>query len=109
MRQTIFAFTGAILLTLCFYGCAKTVNEKWMTYSETACYPFWVNESSDKKTRSTLETFLKSDGIIPLKIKIEGNRGSYCEGCDCKTGKIYRVQVDKSQVGALAYWGFELE
>lgn len=90
-------------------SCSKTTNGRWMIYEETTCLPFWANESSDRKSINTLETFLKSEGIIPLKIKIIGERESTCEFCDCPTGLEYHVQVDKSQIGYLAYWGFELK
>lgn len=51
---------------------------------------FWAHESSDRKSKNTLETFLKSEGIIPLKIKIIGDRIATYKDCDCFTGLEYR-------------------
>ena len=54
-----------------------------------------------------LEKFLKAEGIIPLKIKVEGEKIITCKACDCETGIEYQVQVDESQAGLLLYYGFK--
>lgn len=108
--RILLLFLGIILLTgVGLNSCSKTTDGRWVIYKETSCLPFWAHESSDRKSKNTLETFLKSEGIIPLKIKVIGERIETCQECDCYTGKEYRVQVDKSQVGYMAYWGFELK
>tara|TARA_B110000046_G_C13010751_1_gene406563 strand:+ start:446 stop:775 length:330 start_codon:yes stop_codon:yes gene_type:complete len=107
----LFLFSIGLIL-ISFNGlqsCSKTTDGKWIIYKETTQLPFWAHESSDRKSKNTLETFLKSEGIIPLKIKIIGDRIATCKDCDCFTGLEYRVQVEKSQVGYMAYWGFELK
>lgn len=109
MRKYILLTSILIMGFAALQSCSKTTNGRWLIYEETTCLPFWANESSDRKSINTLETFLKSEGIIPLKIKIIGERESTCEFCDCPTGLEYHVQVDKSQIGSLAYWGFELK
>lgn len=106
-----FILITAVVLTS-FFGlesCSKTTNGKWMIFTETTCLPFWANESSNRKSINTLETFLKAEGIIPLNIKIVGDREITCEFCDCPTGLEYHVKVDKSQIGEMAYWGFKLK
>ncbi len=109
MRLLLFSI-GITLLTFgALQSCSKTTDGRWVIYKETSCLPFWAHESSDRKSKNTLETFLKSEGIIPLKIKIIGERIETCQECDCNTGLEYRVQIDKSQVGYMAYWGFELK
>lgn len=105
----LFSFAMLLFFSAGFTSCHKTTDNEWMIFKETSCLPFWANESSDRKSKNTLETFLKSEGIIPLKIKIVGDRIETCVDCDCPTGKEYHVQIDKSQVGYLAYWGFELK
>ncbi len=110
MKRFLYALFFCFFALALFDSCAKTTNGKWMVFQETACLPFWAHESNDRKAKNTLENFLKSEGIIPLKIKINGERSSIiCESCACPTGKEYRVKVDKSQIYLLAYWGFELE
>lgn len=109
MRLFLFSILTAFIFTTGLQSCHKTTNGKWMVYHETACLPFWAHESSNRKSKNALETFLKSESIIPLKIKIVGIRDESCELCDCRTGLDYHVKVDKSQVGALAYWGFKLK
>ncbi|MFD1550686.1 hypothetical protein DNU06_06230 [Putridiphycobacter roseus] len=88
-------------------SCAKTTKAEWMVYEETACLPFWTDEDSQSKSKDNLELFLKAEGIIPLKIKIEGERNFSCDACDCETGIDYLVQVDESQAGLMLYYGFK--
>ncbi len=97
------------ILMLLLTGCDKTTDGKWMVYEETVCYPYWVHTSNDNKTKDQLESFLKDDGIIPLKIRVLGEREITCEACACLTGKRYEVLVDKSQIGYMNYWGFEIK
>ena len=78
-----------------------------MVYYETSCIPEWVNYNSDRKTKKRLTSFLKYNGIIPLKIRIEGKRVPTCGFCDYSTGKIYYVQIDKSQQAYIEWYGFE--
>lgn len=68
-----------------------------MIFTTTICLPFWTNEDSDRKSKDTLETFLKAEGIIPLNIKIVGDREITCEFCDCPTGLAYHVKVDVTE------------
>jgi hypothetical protein len=108
--MTIKALLPLLIITLLFnVSCAKTTNGKWMVYEESACLPFWAHESSDRKSKQILSDFLKDQQIIPLKIKIVGERELNCLECYCLTGKEYHVKVDKTQIGELAYWGFELK
>ena len=100
-------FGYLILLLVVITSCAKTTKGEWMVYNETICYPFWTDIDSHKRSKDNLEKFLKAEGIIPLKIKIEGERISTCEFCDCETGITYEVQVDESQSGLLIYYGFK--
>jgi hypothetical protein len=109
MRILVLSFVLALFTFPGLQSCSKTTNGKWVIYEESTQLPFWANESSDRKSKNTLETFLKSEGIIPLKIKIVGTRVANYKDCDCLTGLEYRVQVDKSQVGYMAYWGFQLK
>lgn len=107
MRQSIHIIGISLLFLTLVPSCSKTTNGRWMIYQEMNCLPFWANESSNRKSINALETFLKSEGIIPLKIKIIGVRETSCDYCDCYTGIEYHVQVDKSQIGQMAYWGFK--
>ena len=109
MRLFLFSIGLIILSFTGLQSCSKTTDGKWVIYKETTQLPFWAHESSDRKSKNTLETFLKSEGIIPLKIKIIGDRIATYKDCDCFTGIEYRVQVDKSQIGYMVYWGFELK
>lgn len=95
------------LLSFIFHGCTKTTEGRWVVYYETGCNEPWMSEKSDNKTRNNLEDALKTDGIIPLKIKFKGEREQQCTTCDCETGKEIWVQVDKSQVGYMYWYGFE--
>ncbi len=95
------------LLIIVMSSCAKTTKAEWMVYEETTCLPFWTDEDSRSKSKDNLEKFLKAEGIIPLKIKVEGERMITCEACDCETGIEYQVQVDESQAGLLLYYGFK--
>ncbi|UKN01902.1 hypothetical protein K6119_00030 [Paracrocinitomix mangrovi] len=97
-----------ILFTLLMGSCTKTVDPVWMVYQEENCRPPWVAKT-DNKTRKNLEALLKGDGIIPLKIKIKGDRDNNCQDCFCLTGKSYHVQVDESQMGYMFYYGFSVE
>ena len=89
-------------------SCAKTTDGEWMVYDETVCYPFWTDENSHNRSRQNLEAFLKAEGIIPLKIRVQGERYISCEACYCETGVTYEVKVDKSQSGLLLYYGFRV-
>jgi hypothetical protein len=91
---------------LVFTGCSKTVDPVWMVYEEAGCRPPWAAKT-DHRTRNNLEAVLRADGIIPLKIRIKGDRNTNCEDCDCFTGKTYHVQIDQSQVAWLYYYGFD--
>ncbi len=97
-----------IAVVLLFGSCAKTVDPVWMVMEEDNCRPPWVGKT-DMKTRNNLEAVLRADGIIPLKIKINGSRETDDLPCGYPTGKIYRVQIDQSQVSWLYYYGFENE
>lgn len=96
-----------VLLSLIVISCAKTTDGEWMIYEETACYPFWTDEDSHNKSKENLEKFLKAEGIIPLKIKVEGERDLTCGDCFCETGVTYQVKVDESQAGLMLYYGFK--
>lgn len=98
-----------LLPILLIFSCTKTIDREWMVYHETSCQPGWVDLDSDRKSRLNLEGFLKGNGIVPLKIKVRGDRIQSCRFCDCATGKTYRVQVDESQTGQLQYFGFDRE
>ena len=87
-------------------SCAKTTKGEWMIYEEEVCLPFWADENNHNKSRDNLEKFLKAEGIIPLKIRITGERLPECEDCYCKTGLFYEVQVDETQSGLMLYYGF---
>ncbi|MEX1001931.1 MAG: hypothetical protein WDZ35_07440 [Crocinitomicaceae bacterium] len=87
-------------------SCNKTVDPVWMKLDETFCKPPWV-ANTDYRSRKNLEATLRADGIIPLKIRIKGVRNNNCENCWCLTGKTYEVQVDRSQMSWLFYYGFE--
>ncbi|MCH2234090.1 MAG: hypothetical protein MK078_07545 [Crocinitomicaceae bacterium] len=100
------AFTAGIGLMM-LGSCAKTVNGTWARYEERGCKPTWVSYNSDNRSRKNLEALLKADGIIPLKIRISGERNLNCNTCFCETGKVYRVKVDESQLGLMFYYGFE--
>lgn len=105
LRQITFLFFGSIL----FLGsCSKTVDPVWMVMEEDNCRPPWVG-NSDNKTRKNLESVLRADGIIPLKIKIKGSRDTDNLSCGNPTGKTYHVQIDQSQVNWLYWYGFENE
>lgn len=95
------------ILALIAMSCAKTTDGEWMIYEETVCYPFWTDEDSHNRSKQNLEKFLKAEGIIPLKIKVEGERTPTCEFCDCETGVTYQVKVDESQAGLMLYYGFK--
>lgn len=103
--QTTFVVIAAILL---FGSCAKTVDPIWMMMEEDNCRPPWVGKT-DNKTRNNLESVLRADGIIPLKIKIKGSRDNDGKDCGTPTGKTYHVQIDQSQVNWLYWYGFENE
>lgn len=103
MKPVIFT----VLLAFTLVACSKTTNPEWMVYYETSCLPEWVIENSDSKTKKELSNYLKDNGVIPLRIKIEGERIPTCNYCDCSTGKIYYVQIDKSQIEYLSWYGFE--
>lgn len=100
-------FVIILVFGLILISCAKTTKGEWMVYEEEVCLPFWTDEDSHNKSRNNLATFLKAEGIIPLKIKIEGERIPECEDCYCKTGISYEVQVDRSQAGLMLYYGFK--
>ncbi len=97
---TIIATSGLLA------SCSKTTSPQWMAYYETTCIPQWTDLDSDRRTKNRLEDFLKREGIVPLKIRIEGERVPTCEFCDCSTGKIYYVQVDESQIEFIQFFGF---
>ena len=90
-------------------GCAKTTDTTWVVFNEENCLPPWVSEKSDNKTRKNLSALLKGDGIIPLKIKIKGDRLPDCNDCNCLTGKSYHVQIDESQLNYIYHYGFYSE
>ncbi len=94
-------------LLLLIASCAKTTDGEWMIYEETVCYPFWTDEDSHNRSRDNLEKFLKAEGIIPLKIRVDGERYISCEACHCETGVTYEVKVDESQAGLMLYYGFK--
>lgn len=108
MKKTILLTLLIGATTLFFGSCAKTVNPTWMVYEEDNCTPPWVGKN-DRRSKDNLEALLRADGVIPLKIKIKGDRSNACVDCDCKTGKSYHVQVDKAQLSWLFYYGFEVE
>lgn len=105
------AFTASVMLAFLFLfnSCAKTVQGRWVVYYETNFLPPWVSEKSDWRTKDNLEELLKGDGIIPLKIRIRGEREPECPEWDCFTGKTYHIQVDKSQLNLIYYYGFVSE
>jgi hypothetical protein len=103
--QSTFVLMTALLL---LGSCAKTVDPIWMMMEEDNCRPPWVGKS-DNKTRNNLEAVLRADGIIPLKIRIKGDRDTDDMDCGYPTGKTYHVQIDQSQVNWLYYYGFENE
>ncbi len=78
-----------------------------MTYEEQVCLPFWADKKKHNKSKENLEKYLKSEGIIPLKIKITGERLPQCDDCDCPTGLYYEVKIDESQSGSMLYYGFK--
>lgn len=100
---------GLTLSGFLLTNCSKTVEERWVIYEEEGCLPPWVSLKNDNRTRDNLEDLLRNDGIIPLRIKISGERNDNCNDCNCLTGKIYRVQVDKSQLNHMYYFGFRSE
>ena len=89
-------------------NCSKTVDPIWMQYEEENCVPPWVGKT-DNRSQDNLEALLRADGLIPLKIKIKGTRENNCIDCDCKTGKVYQVQIDRSQMNYLIYYGFSVK
>ena len=96
-----------VLVTFSFLeSCNKTVDPVWMVLEEDFCQPPWV-ANTDYRTRKNLDATLRADGIIPLKIRIKGFRNNECNYCGCLTGKTYEVQVDRSQMSWLYYYGFE--
>ena len=95
------------ILLLAIVSCAKTTDGEWMIYEETVCYPFWTDEDSHHRSKENLEKYLKAEGIIPLKIRVEGERVITCEACHCETGVTYEVKVDESQAGLMLYYGFK--
>ncbi len=95
------------ILCLGILSCTKTTKGEWMVYEEEVCLPFWVDENSNNKSKDNLEKYLKGEGIIPLKIRITGERFPECEDCYCKTGLEYEVQVDESQSSDMLYYGFK--
>ena len=101
------AFIGTLLLLL--GSCVKTLDTTWVIYEEEGCTPPWVSLKNDNNSRNNLESLLKAEGIIPLKIKIEGERDDSCNECACTTGKVYRVQIDESQLDRIYYYGFKSE
>ncbi|MEO9531792.1 MAG: hypothetical protein ABJG68_13510 [Crocinitomicaceae bacterium] len=102
---TTFVVMAALLL---FGSCAKTVDPVWMVMEEDNCRPPWVGKT-DHKTRDNLEAVLRADGVIPLKIRIKGKREFDGEPCGTPTGKTYHVQIDRSQISWLYWYGFENE
>ncbi|MFK8039035.1 MAG: hypothetical protein AB8B74_12140 [Crocinitomicaceae bacterium] len=102
--KTLWIFAVLFLL---LSSCAKTTDGEWMIYEETVCYPFWTDEDSHNRSKDNLEKFLKAEGIIPLKIRVEGERSISCEFCDCETGVSYQVKVDESQAGLMLFYGFK--
>lgn len=102
MKQLITIITLLLIAT----SCAKTTDGEWMIYEETTCYPFWTDEDSHNRSKDNLEKFLKAEGIIPLKIRVDGERSISCDFCDCETGISYLVKVDESQAGLMLYYGF---
>ncbi len=101
----VLLFSG---LFLSLTNCAKTVDPVWVKLDETNCKPSWVG-NTDNQSRKNLEGLLRGDGVIPLKIRIKGNRSNECTTCMCLTGKTYRVSIDRSQLNWLIYYGFEVE
>jgi len=97
-----------VILSFLFTNCAKTVDPVWGKLDETHCRPSWVG-NSDYQIRKNLEALLRGDGVIPLKIRIKGNRNNNCESCLCFTGETYRISIDRSQLNWLIYYGFEVE
>jgi hypothetical protein len=108
MKKYILPLFLFVFLPFMTNSCAKTTDGQWMVYHETNCPPTWVNINNDRKSKNALEILLKADGIIPLKIRVNGERLDNCDDCYCETGKEYHVKVDKSQAGLLFYYGFEL-
>ncbi len=104
MKNLSLLFIIGIILA----SCTKTTDGEWMVFEEAVCLPFWTNENSNKKSIENLEKYLKVEGIIPLRIKIKGERTiPECESCDCKTGITYEVEVDETQSGLMLYYGFK--
>jgi len=108
MKKYILPLFLFVFLHFMTNSCAKTTDGQWMVYHETNCPPMWVNINNNRKSKNALEILLKADGIIPLKIRVNGERLDNCDDCYCETGKEYHVKVDKSQAGLLFYYGFEL-
>ena len=102
MKYSILLILSIIILG----ACSKTTSPEWVVYYETSCYPAWTDAESDRRTKLQLEGYLKDLGIVPLKIKIEGERVPTCEFCDCSTGKSYEVQIDESQFAEISFLGF---
>ncbi|MBD3638573.1 MAG: hypothetical protein HUJ25_14565 [Crocinitomicaceae bacterium] len=105
MNRTILFSILLLFAGILLNSCSKTVDPVWMIYEEENCRPPWVG-NTDYKTRKNLEAALRADGVIPLKIKIKGNRTNSCNDCFCLTGKTYFVQVDRSQMSYVYYYGF---
>jgi hypothetical protein len=104
MTTTLVVLAGLFL----FGSCAKTVDPIWTVMEEDNCKPPWVG-LTDNKSRKNLESILRADGIIPLKIKIKGDRDNDSQECGQPSGKSYHVQIDQSQLSWLLYYGFEVE
>ncbi len=109
MKNVLFSLLFIVAIPLFNTGCSKTTNGKWVVYYEQNCLPPWVSAKNDRRTKDNLVDLLKADGIIPLKIKIKGERLENLDCCDCLTGKEYYVQVDKSQMSYMYYYGFVSE
>lgn len=98
-----------VLLVVLFAltGCEKYNNETWMSFDETVCPPGWVDPDNDRNTKDWLEGYLRGNQVVPIKIKIKGDYlANTCSYCDCPTGRVFRVRIDKMYISKMEWLGF---
>ena len=106
MTTRFLLFMSAIILTISLSSCNRANDTMWVYMDETACPPGWVDPDSDRKTKDYLEGFLRGNDVIPLNIKIDGDRENHCLACNCFTGRTFRVKIYKSQLWLVNPLGF---
>ena len=99
-------FSAVVLLVS---ACRAPIKTSWVYYEETGCADPWPAGATDDETKANLVKYLNQYEISVYKIALQAEElEKECEGCQCLTGRKFRVEINRDHEEDALQVGFQL-